>query len=357
MPTTRSQSLGRRQESRSTSPIDPRDLQPGSFQQSNDQQQPINSQTLLELITQRFQEQQLQIEGLCNQIATIALPPNLSRNPLIITSTPNKKTGEEDEDDESDHDNQELSKSKDKDSSHRRHHHGKRNIARFSGNDATLHIDSWLRIFEVVMFDKDDNEKKYEVAQYIDGDALTWFANHLIPIIKQTSWKEIKAALIQRFKVQEVRPLIAAQDRYLTRGESVQKYYDDKMRLLQQTNLHDIDMVGMLNRGMPSYYKPHLICAFIPTPAKWLATTLELEATFKRNQVYNAKRNSQENKTMTAIDSKKKSEKKPNECRICLKKGIKNQLHWHNDCPNRDPNWVSPKKKEQRENSAAVQEN
>ena len=233
MPTTRSQSLSRARAPTPDQETDEeeepqRNLQPGSFQPNNDPPQQSSSQALLELITQRFQEQQLQIEGLCNQIATIAFPPKShSTKPLIVTSTPNQTAGEDDQESEQD---EEHHKSNDKHATSRRHHHGKRNIARFSGNDATLHIDSWLRIFEVVMFDKTDNEKKYEVAQYIDSDALTWFANHIIPSIDSKSWKEIKAALIQRFKVQEVRPLIAAQDRYLTRGESVQKYYDDKMR-------------------------------------------------------------------------------------------------------------------------------
>ena len=323
MPTTRSQSLGR-----GRSPARDRSRSPNESQEratlGAEATIPLSPEMreLLHIITERFQEQQLQIEGICNKLETMALP-STPQQPLIISSTPKQVAGEEPT-------AQSLeetitsaiaaptqgTKIFQKSASHHTSH-GKRNIARFSGNDPTLHIDAWLRIFEIVMYDKPDDDKKYQVAQYIDGDALTWFANHLIPTIDQKSWTEVKTSLIQRFKTQEVRPLIAAQDRYLNRGENVQKYYDDKMRLLQQTNLHDTDMVSILNRGMPSFYKPHLICADIPSPAKWLATTLELEGAFKRNMAYKAKQPQSDFETMTATSGENQKQtrekKEPNE--------------------------------------------
>lgn len=308
------------------------------------------TQAMLKIITDKFQAQ---IETLVSKVDKLTTTPP----PPTKTSTQSSDGGEDvsdtvsqvDRDKSQDQasDIQVIKSTQPSSSSH--HFFGKPNIARFSGKDPTLHIDSWLRFFDVVMHDKSEEIKKFEVAKFLDGDALTWYANHIIPGLELITWIKVKEDLIERFKVHELRPFVAAQDRYLLKGENVQKYFDDKMRLLQQTNLLDADKVALLSRGMPHYYKALLICADIKSPSKWLTTTLELEASFKRSQQF--KRPSpptSDFKTMTATNDKKpkKSDKKPNACRICIKRGIPDQMHWHSDCPHRDPNWQARKTEE-----------
>lgn len=223
----------------------------------------------------------------------------------------------------------------------------KRRVATYNGKDSSVHIDSWFNIFEIIMHDKTHDELKYQVCQYIDGDALTWFSQHIVPSLKTLSWTQIKESFTRRFKSQEIRPIIAAQERRLEKGETVQKYFDDKMRLLQQTALEDLDMVAVLNHGMPHYYRSLLICANIQSTFHWLTTTLELESNFKKQEKFRRPfKPTSDSKALVANASVNKDAKakKPSACRICIKKGIANQLHWHNECPNRDPNWERIKK-------------
>lgn len=225
-------------------------------------------------------------------------------------------------------------------------HHGfQRVIATFTGQNESVHIDAWLNIFDLVMFEKQDTDKKKLVVRYLDGDALTWFANHVIPILPSLDWPAIKALFITRFQNVTVRPLIAASDLYLKPSETVTKYFNEKMRLLQRTTVPDLDQVAMLNKGMPAKYKAHLITSTILKPSDWLLVALELEATFKKQEASANFRQRNDSprpftKTpMAATASKidfKKDFKTPPPCRFCKDKGI-DVNHWHATCPN-NPN-------------------
>lgn len=225
----------------------------------------------------------------------------------------------------------------------------KRKIATYTGSNHAVHVEAWFNIFEIVLHDRSDEDKKFLLAQYVDGDALTWFSENIKP--RSMTYDQIKTTFIGRFKKQEISPIIAAQERRLDRNESVQAYYDAKMRFLQQTGLKEDSMIAILNRGMPHYYQTALIAAQITSTTKWLSTSLELESNFKRQEKFRkpslAKVIAADQKTLVANASyskEGKEKKKPNACRICIKKGYPNQLHWHNECPNRDPDW-KPKEK------------
>ena len=161
---------------------------------------------------------------------------------------------------------------------------GKRKCTNFDGKNQDVHVNAWINVFEVIFYDKLDAEKKYIIVQYLDGDALTWYSNHIIPHLGKLTYEDIKSRFIIRFKHQEVRPIVAAHELQLTRAHTIQKYFEEKMRLLQETSLPDLDMVAILNRGMPYSYKPHLITAKIESPNQWLSVALELEASFKLNK-------------------------------------------------------------------------
>lgn len=221
-------------------------------------------------------------------------------------------------------------------------------ISPYTGKDPSVHIDAWLNIYDIVTYGKTDREKAYTLVQNIDGQALTWFSKHVIPIIDTSSWAQIKQRFLERFKHQEVRPVIAASEKFLKPEEAVEKYYTDKMVLLVETNLSDLDMVALLNKGMPPMYKGHLIASKITTPLEWLSIALELESMFKNRRPFDPTSGPRPQhqapswrnpgpKPMVATATlpsgpKKNKTKPPGPCRICLKQN-ETKYHWHSECP------------------------
>lgn len=224
----------------------------------------------------------------------------------------------------------------------------KKLIAPFTGKDSKVHVDAWMNIYDIVMFEKSEREKCYLLIQHIDGPAMTWFSRHVIPILDSSSWSQVRSKFISRFKHQDVRPVVAASERNLGYNESVETYYTEKMVLMQETNLLDSDMVAFLNKGMPQMYRGYLIASKISTPSEWFSTALELEAMFKikRPIIDNAGsakpgmwRNQGPSRPMAAAakpsgpapgpDRFKK--KPPSPCKHCLKAG-ETKYHWNSDC-------------------------
>lgn len=211
-------------------------------------------------------------------------------------------------------------------------------IPRFSGNGSTIKISNWLKAFEVVTITLDDNRRIQKLIQYLDGDAFDWFVEEVIGDIDSLTWQECKEKLIERFGEPITRPIIAAQQRFLKRDESVQSYFNDKMRLLRMVGLKDADMVAMLTEGTPFHYKQQLIVANITTPVKWLSIALQLE---EANRSFRARKAWQQPATVAYTNSenqqnnKKKPQKRPpRPCKYCKDQGF-TEWHWHNECPRR----------------------
>ena len=218
-------------------------------------------------------------------------------------------------------------------------------IATYTGQNEAVHVDAWLNIYELVMSEKQDHEKKNLIVRFLDGDALTWFAHHVIMLLPSLEWKAVRELFIKRFKTVTVRPLIAASERYLKRDDTITTYFNDKMRFLQQTDLPDLDQVAILNKGMPWNYKPHLISSTIRSPSDWLMVALELESTFKKTKVltpFELRNKDQRGPPKPAIAAQasradqRNSERPIPQCRICQKMGIEAK-HWHANCPNKRP--------------------
>ena len=242
----------------------------------------------------------------------------------------------------------------------------KRKCVNYDGKKPSLHVTAWINAFEIIFYDELDAEKKYIIVQYLDGDALTWYSNHIIPKIGKLNYSDIKSSFLDRFKHHEVRPIIAAQELQLTRAHTIQSYFEEKMRLLEETTLPDLDKVAILNRGMPYSYKPHLITSKIDTPNQWLGIALELESSFKTSKFANsspfkpktfAAAATAENKRPyqsrpQANDQRKPSNNKPTSpCRFCENRGEK-KFHWHSDCHHNPKNKVPQQSQTQVKESA-----
>lgn len=224
-------------------------------------------------------------------------------------------------------------------------HFNHRVISTFTGQNEAVFIDAWLNVFELVMYEKSDSDKKNLVVRHLDGDALTWFAHHVIPIIPSLDWMAVRKLFIARFQNVTIRPLIAASDLYLKPTGTVTQYFNDKMRLLQRTTLTDLDQVALLTKGMPPKYKAHFIASTINKPSEWLLVALELESTFKKFEAkanYFQRNDPKGTHTRAPMAAQaapapvKKDKRDPPPCRFCKDKGI-DVNHWHAVCPN-NPN-------------------
>jgi len=89
--------------------------------------------------------------------------------------------------------------------------------------------------------------------------------------------------MLSRFGEPLVRPLVAAQPcRIFFRQDTVQKYFDEKMRSLRQCDLDDTDIVSQFTEGMPMSYRTPLIVAQPDAAVQWLTVALQLEQSYAK---------------------------------------------------------------------------
>jgi hypothetical protein len=224
-------------------------------------------------------------------------------------------------------------------------------LDRFNGCDTVVKVDLWVNLFELVVTGREDRERLITLMRYLSGEALNWFATDIAPNVDTLTWPQTKALLIARFGTPTVHPIIAAQKRVMTRGDTVQSYYEAKMRLIRLAKQGDDVAISMLTDGMPSIYQPPLITATILTHVDWLTKALQLEAVYKRQQDVRDRRQQYATdrrpnavahmaETSQAFDRKRKPQrndgkKPPTPCRFCTERGLGQHWHWHRDCPSK----------------------
>ena len=121
----------------------------------------------------------------------------------------------------------------------------------------------------------------------LNDDALNWFASDIAPKLNDIKWPNVREQFIARFGPAIANPLVESQHRRLKATETVQQYYDDKLRVLRRVTLTEPDVVAQLTEGMPPQYRGYLLCANPQTAVSWLAVTLQLESTIRRSQPFN----------------------------------------------------------------------
>lgn len=219
--------------------------------------------------------------------------------------------------------------------------------SRFSGNETAVRVEAWSALFEAATEGRSDHERVRLLMRHLEGHAINWFAEDIVPTLTTISWAECKALLISRFGRAPVRPILEAQKRYLRKQETVQDYYLDKLQLLRQTGLTEGDQVAMLTDGMPVHYRNALISAQITRPTSWLSVAQQLESSFARirpaQQQQQQHHNTQQRQPAFAAAaaapsrsnnrSRDNSKKPSTPCRYCKEAGQDGQFHWHNDCP------------------------
>ena len=219
-------------------------------------------------------------------------------------------------------------------------------ITRFSGKDRNVRVSAWLSLYEVATFDYAPRDRVYLLCRYLSDDAMDWYSDSVIPRLSTISWEEVKQSMEIRFPHTAVRPILAAQERYLRKDEEVEDYHKEKLRFLRQTPLDELDMVALLTKGMPSSYKPNLISAQPQTTEQWLQIALALQTDIRRQlqKTNNRQQRPQGatsrsgfptvNKLESTHGKKEKIPDKP--CKYCKEEG-REEFHWHSKCPIRPP--------------------
>jgi hypothetical protein len=127
-------------------------------------------------------------------------------------------------------------------------------LQRYDGTDSKVRAQSWMALFELDTANQSIADRRKTLMYYLSGSALEWYADEIVST-DVTDWFEIKTKFFNRFGVSTATPLIDAQRRYLRRDETVLQYYQDKLRLLQQTKLSEQDIVHQLTEGLPHDWK------------------------------------------------------------------------------------------------------
>lgn len=232
-------------------------------------------------------------------------------------------------------------------------------LARFTGDDILngIKVSSWLNLFEVVAVNRGSSTDQQKIAllmNYLDKDALQWYADEVAPELTTLEWLTVKQKMVQRFGESQISPIIAASRKTLdSRKESVLSYYTEKMRLMRKTGITESEMVDLLTDGSPKFWQPALIASQPANPSAWLSVATKMETSFKRTTVHGSGftnpiptaqtaqvfvSNSGNSKTGT-----KKGPKRPHKpCQFCLKEG-RQEFHWHSECALRLANHTAPK--------------
>ncbi|UYV70265.1 K02A2.6-like, partial [Cordylochernes scorpioides] len=165
------------------------------------------------------------------------------------------------------------------------------------------------------------------------ADGLEWFADEILSNASIKKWDTVKLKLIQRFGYKVESPIVAASKRRLKREETVEDYFRDKIRLLNQTSLNNVEKLKMLTDGLPLDWKNYLVTAQAKDPSHWMQIAVEIEQ--NNNQI----RQQQRSKTKVFnITTPTISKNCPYWCPICKKKGLYFK-HWISDCKDYDPNY------------------
>lgn len=212
---------------------------------------------------------------------------------------------------------------------------------RFSGPKTKIKITSWLSLFDVLALGQDITIEKKKISflmEYLEDEALQFFADEIATKLDTITWTEVKTALTTRFGERTIDPVLAASRRRWNKGqESVQDYYEDKMYLLRKTGLAEASMAEVLTDGMPFSFRNNLIAATITTTSDWLSKAVRLESSFNLNP------RSEHPRAVAAMadshNGKPKYQNKgkrppPGPCKYCKAKGKADHqsMHWQSDC-------------------------
>lgn len=208
-------------------------------------------------------------------------------------------------------------------------------ITRYNGSDAKLRSPAWLAVYKDFYEDLDDCEKRHDLAGFLTGDALEWYASEVAG--RKLDWHEVKRRFLARFGTATVHPIAEAELRRKRRDEDVKTYALDKQRLCRAAGIPDDCTLALLTSGLPPVFRTTFVGARPKTFDDWLEIAYGLEHEEKRQTrsrrpgAFAVLPNKNGKPQKGGDRSKLPLPKTP--CRICEKRGISNAMHWHRRCP------------------------
>ncbi|UYV78936.1 K02A2.6-like, partial [Cordylochernes scorpioides] len=206
-------------------------------------------------------------------------------------------------------------------------------LEKFSGDKGSIRPESWLKLYELETGKLDEVDRINNLIYYLSKDALEWFADEILSNASIKKWDTVKLKLIQRFGYKVESPIVAASKRRLKKEETVEDYFRDKIRLLNQTSLNNVEKLKMLTDGLPLDWKNYLVTAQPKDPSHWMLIAMEIEQ--NNNQIRQQQRSKTKVFNITAPTISKNC---PYWCPICKKKGLYFK-HWISDWKDYDPNY------------------
>ncbi|UYV62930.1 hypothetical protein LAZ67_2002542, partial [Cordylochernes scorpioides] len=165
-------------------------------------------------------------------------------------------------------------------------------LEKFSGDKGSIRPESWLKLYELETGKLDEVDRINNLIYYLSKDALEWFADEILSNASIKKWDTVKLKLIQRFGYKVESPIVAASKRRLKKEETVEDYFRDKIRLLNQTSLNNVGKLKMLTDGLPLDWKNYLVTAQPKDPSHWMQIAMEIEQ--NNNQIRQQQRRSVE---------------------------------------------------------------
>lgn len=157
-------------------------------------------------------------------------------------------------------------------------------LAKFIGSRSSIKVELWLNLFEVETHGQTDTARIASLMRYLSDDGLNFYATDIATHMDAMSWTDARKLMTDRFGIAIRHPLVEANKRFLKYSETIQEYYEDKLRLLRLAGLDNEASLALLTDGVPVAYRSHLACCPATTPVEWLKHALRLEATANSNR-------------------------------------------------------------------------
>ncbi|XP_054164085.1 uncharacterized protein LOC128961825 [Oppia nitens] len=226
----------------------------------------------------------------------------------------------------------------------------------FSGDKSIVPIDEWIDGFNSLVYDYTDSEKLTSLAKHVTGEAYSWYCREVARKRPDITWETCRKKMIARFGRMVGHGIVEASDRRLRGNESVLSYYNDMRRLLDEAEATDKQAVGLLTKGMPDWYKPHLAAQKPKSPEDWFSIAVAIEETRKRQRYPNSDSINDYDDNDRPYDSRKQRNNdlptKP--CPRCLRSGY-TEYHWMRLCHRPDARQPpAPRPADENDSTAAV---
>lgn len=196
----------------------------------------------------------------------------------------------------------------------------------------------WLAMFEQVTEGITDSQRISLLLTYLGKDGFRWYAQFIGPFRLRYDWTTVRRLFLDKFARTHVKPIVAATNRVLKPRESVQSYFDDKVRLLELAGVSRLAMLDLLSHGLPEAYQATLNSREPRSLTDWLRCAQNYEAIVKK-----------EPRTVNLTDTAPKPYVKKDKvfnndvppkdpCPRCLTRG-ETKYHWARTCsyPPRPP--------------------